>query len=53
LSNKPFAQIQEDFERITRDIETTTETEERKLLLRQLLLLIEEADKLQFEESAN
>jgi hypothetical protein len=46
VTERSFSQLQEDFERVLHEIALFPESERRKTLLGELLILIEEADKL-------
>jgi hypothetical protein len=46
VAERSFSQLQEDFERVLREIALFPESHRRRTLLGELLILIEEADKL-------
>jgi hypothetical protein len=46
VAERSFSQLQEDFERVLREIALFPESDRRRTLLGELLILIEEADKL-------
>jgi hypothetical protein len=52
LPNKPVAQLQEEFEKIVRDLESSSDPGKRRMLLRELLRMIEEAEKRPFAVSS-
>jgi hypothetical protein len=46
VTERSFSQLQEDFERVLREIALFPESDRRRTLLGEMLILIEEADKL-------
>ena len=46
MAERSFSQLQEDFERVLSEIALFPESDRRRTLLSELLILIEEADKL-------
>jgi len=49
MPKRSFSELQEEFERILREISSFPESERRRMLLGELLSLIAEADKICFE----